>query len=184
MSAPKPKDWLMTARLAKIVAVAVMAAYFTIVAYDNVTDPEANLPFVRHVMSMDTIHQSSTIMWRAVTDPAIHVLAFWLIVVWQGLVAFFCWLGVFRLFVSWFGRARAFNRAKSIAVFGLLMGFVLYGFGFLVVAGEWFAMWQSPTWNAQTNAGMFALIILGVMIFVYVPEPMESHDEFETADDP
>jgi predicted small integral membrane protein len=173
----------MTARLAKIIAVAVMAAFFTVVAYGNVADPEANLPFVRHVMSMDTTYQSPAIMWRAITDPVIHIQAFWLIVGWQTLAAFFCWMGVLRLFFSWFDRGGAFNRAKSLAVFGLLMGFVLYGFGFLVVASEWFAMWQSETWNAQSTAGMFALIILGVMIFVYVPEPLDSRDEFELPED-
>ncbi|MCP4228284.1 MAG: DUF2165 family protein, partial [Actinomycetia bacterium] len=51
----------------------------------------------------------------------------------------------------------------------LIVGETRDGFGFLVVAGEWFAMWQSSQWNAQATAGMFTIVILGVTIFVAIP---------------
>jgi len=50
------------------------------------------------------------------------------------------------------------------------MGIVLYGFGFLVIASEWFAMWQSDTWNAQATAGMFTTVMIGALIFVGLRE--------------
>ena len=34
------------------------------------------------------------------------------------------------------------------------MGHLLYIVGFLVVAGEWFAMWQSKIWNGQATADL------------------------------
>ena len=52
---------------------------------------------------------------------------------------------------------------------GLTVGFGLWFFGFLVVAGEYFAMWQSQTWNGET-AFRITMVILGVLIFVILPD--------------
>jgi len=43
-------------------------------------------------------------------------------------------------------------------------------FGFMVVAGEYWAMWQSHTWNGQEAAFRFTMVILGVLIFVSLPD--------------
>ncbi len=40
----------------------------------------------------------------------------------------------------------------------------------MVVAGEWFAMWQSTTWNGQEAAFRFYVAVLGVLIFVNQPD--------------
>ena len=40
----------------------------------------------------------------------------------------------------------------------------------MVVGGEWFQMWQSPTWNGQPAAFRFYLTILAVLIFVSRPD--------------
>jgi predicted small integral membrane protein len=66
--------------------------------------------------------------------------------------------------------AERFNRAKVWAVAGLTVGFGLWFFGFLVVAGEYFAMWQSRSWNGQEAAFRIAMVILGVLIFVTLPD--------------
>jgi predicted small integral membrane protein len=57
------------------------------------------------------------------------------------------------------GRRDEFAAARGVAIVGLTMGLFLYAVGFLVVAGEWFAMWQSHTWNGQATAGIFVLFI-------------------------
>jgi predicted small integral membrane protein len=57
-----------------------------------------------------------------------------------------------------------------MAFIGLFLGFILYMVGFIVVGGEWFSMWQSSTWNAQETAGLFASLIMLVMIFLGLSE--------------
>ena len=37
--------------------------------------------------------------------------------------------------------------------------------------GEWFAMWQSPTWNGQQAAFRFYVAVLGAGIFVALDDP-------------
>ena len=47
---------------------------------------------------------------------------------------------------------------------------LVWFFGFMVVAGEWFAMWQSQTWNGQDAAFRFYVTALAVLIFVSLPD--------------
>ena len=53
---------------------------------------------------------------------------------------------------------------------GATAGFLVWFFGFMVVGGEWFLMWQSDTWNGQEAAFRFYMAILGVLIFVNQPD--------------
>ena len=46
----------------------------------------------------------------------------------------------------------------------------MWFFGFMVVGGEWFQMWQSPMWNGQEAAFRFYMTILVVLIFVNQPD--------------
>ena len=63
-----------------------------------------------------------------------------------------------------------FNRAKAWMAAGATVGFGVWFFGFMVVGGEYFAMWQSTTWNGQQAAFRFYMAILGVLIFVNQPD--------------
>ena len=50
------------------------------------------------------------------------------------------------------------------------MGFLVWFLGFMVIGGEWFAMWQSSTWNGQDAAFKFYITILAVLIYVNQPD--------------
>src|SRR5205814_2570700 len=62
--------------------------------------------------------------------------------------------------------ADRFNRAKRFVFIGATCGFLVWFFGFMIVGGEWFQMWQSPSWNGQEAAFRFYLTILVALIFV------------------
>ena len=64
------------------------------------------------------------------------------------------------------GSAAAFAAAKRHVHTGALLGFLVWFTGFMVVGGEWFAMWQSKTWNGQEAAFRFYCAVLGVLVFV------------------
>ncbi|MEO1193611.1 MAG: DUF2165 domain-containing protein, partial [Pseudomonadota bacterium] len=138
----------MLVRSCKVVLVAVMALFYAMAAFGNLTDYEANYTFVQHVMSMDTAPADSSLVWRAIPQPIFHTIAFWLIIFWQIATAAVLLLAAVGL---WGERDNgvAFQQAKGLATAGLTAGLVLYLLGFMIIAGEWFAMWQSETWNAQ-----------------------------------
>jgi predicted small integral membrane protein len=66
--------------------------------------------------------------------------------------------------------ARSFNGAKTFAVAGLLLGFLIWQVGFMSVGGEWFGMWQSKDWNGVPSAFRFVATIALVLIFVAMPD--------------
>ena len=165
---------MLAVRLAKIVLVAALAAFAFMVAYDNIVDYDSNYQFVRHVLSMDTTFPNSALMHRAITDPLLWTAAYIVIIAVEALTSLLLIVGALALLALINAPAVAFNRAKVWAVAGLTVGFALWFLGFLVVAGEYFAMWQSKTWNGQEAAFRIAAMLLGALILVCLPERDEA----------
>src|SRR6478736_1878463 len=157
-------------RLAKVTMIGSLAAYAFIVAYDNVVDYGSNYQFVRHVLSMDTTFPDNALMHRAITNESIWRVAYALIIVMEGLTAVLLGLGAVMLLRRLNTPAEVFNRSKVWAVAGLTIGFALWFFGFMVIAGEYFAMWQSKQWNGQETAFRITTVILTVLLFVSLPD--------------
>ena len=157
-------------RLAKVTMVGSLAAYAFIVAYNNVVDYGSNYQFVRHVLSMDTTFPDNALMHRSITNESIWRVAYALIMAMEGLTALLLALGAVMLLGRLRAPAEVFNRCKVWAVAGLTVGFALWFFGFMVIAGEYFAMWQSKEWNGQEAAFRITTEILAVLIFVSLPD--------------
>jgi predicted small integral membrane protein len=157
---------MLVIRLAKAVLVASIALFATLVAFGNLTDYGTNFVFVRHVLSMDTILPSSQIGYRAITSPALHHLAYTLIIAAEALTALLCWIGAFVLLRALRADAQAFGHAKTFAALGLTLGFLLWQVGFMTIGGEWFGMWQSAQWNGVPSAFRFVMVIAAVLILL------------------
>jgi len=157
-------------RCIKMGLVGAMALFFSLVAFNNLIDFTSNYPAVQHVLSMDTTFHAPMLMTRAVTHPLLQLSAYYAIIVWELLTALMCWLGFFWLLYNIHATDIQFNHSKIIAFIGLFLGFLLYMVGFIIIGGEWFSMWQSPTWNAQTTAGLFVSLIMFMMIFLGLSE--------------
>jgi len=157
-------------RLAKVAMICSLAAYAFIVAYDNVADYDSNYRFVRHVLSMDTTFPGNALMHRAIINENIWRVTYALIIAMEGLTALLLALGAVLLLGRLRAPAEVFNRSKVCAVAGLTVGFVLWFVGFMIIAGEYFAMWQSKEWNGQEAAFRITTVILVVLIFVSLPD--------------
>lgn len=163
---------MVSVRAAKIAMVAAIALFATLVAFGNITDYGTNFAFVQHVLLMDTIFPDSGIGYRAITSPALHHLAYAVIITAEVATAALCWIGAVKLLRRVRADAATFNRAKTFAVLGLTLGFLLWQTGFMTIGGEWFGMWQSSQWNGVPSAFRFAMVIAAVLIFV----AMRDHD--------
>ena len=157
-------------RAAKVATVAAVALFASLVTFGNVTDYNTNFAFVEHVLAMDTIFPFSTIKYRAITSPALHHAAYDLIIAVEAVIALLCWAGAAALVRRLRADAAAFNRAKTFAVLGLTLGFLLWQVGFMSIGGEWFGMWQSQQWNGVPSAFRFVVTIIAVLIFVAMPD--------------
>ena len=154
----------------KALMVAGLALYPLVVAFGNITAYEANFVFLQHVMSMDTTFPGNALMYRSVTSPALQRLAYALIIAFEALCGLALAWGAIALWRARRASAAAFAAAKLWTAIGGFLGFLVWFVGFLVIAGEWFAMWQSAQWNGQQSAFRFDVSIVLVMIFVLQPE--------------
>ena len=153
-------------RVSKVLMVAAIGLFATLVSFGNLTDYRTNLAFVQHVMSMDTVFPDSTIGYRAIASPFLHHAAYGLIIAAEMLTALLCWVGAWRMARRLRAEAEVFNRGKQWAVAGLTVGFLVWQVGFMSIGGEWFGMWMSETWNGVTSAFQFFMTILGVLVYV------------------
>ncbi len=160
----------MITRVAKLLLVAGVALFYTLVVFNNLTDFDSNYQFVRHVLSMDSTFSGNRGLWRAFLSPAIHLAFYWSIIAWEIATTILLWWGVIRLGRALRLAASAFNAAKRVPVMALVLSMLMWLVAFLSIGGEWFLMWQSHTWNGQEAAfRMFAVVGL-VLIVVLQPD--------------
>jgi len=157
---------MIATRYAKIVMMLGLALFGLVVAYDNLIDYGSNFAFVQHVLSMDTTFPGNVLMGRAIMAPALHHAGYWLIIAAEALTGL-CFLAcAYRLLRNLRASAGAFHRAKGLGVIAATIGFATWFIGFMVVGGEWFAMWQSHIWNGQEGAFRFYMTMLVVLVFL------------------
>ena len=157
---------MLITRLAKIVMCLALGLFCLLVAFDNVTDYATNYLFVQHVLSMDTTLPGNSLKYRAITSPVLWQLAYAAIIAAESLAGLLFVVGAAALWRVRLAPAATFNNAKGYAIAGAALAFLIWFFGFMVVGGEWFAMWESPTWNGQEAAFRFYMAALAVLIFL------------------
>ena len=153
-------------RVAKISCVTAIAFYVALVAFGNISDYGTNFAFVTEVLDMDAVPAASRIRWRAVTSPVLHHAGYILIIAAEIVTAALCALGAVAMVWRLRAKAELFQHAKSMAVAGLTLGFLLYEGGFVAVGGEWFGMWQARDLDAVQSAFRVLMTMLGALIFV------------------
>lgn len=154
-------------RLAQFSTLACVTGILLLVTFNNVTDYGGNLPFVRHVLTMDTTFRSPSTAWRAIPSAALHHVLYVTIILWESLSTLLCAAGTVRFARVLFGDRSAVRAATAPAVLGLACSNVLWLGGFLGIGGEWFLMWQSSAWNGQQAATrMFLVTTLTLLLIV------------------
>ncbi|GGB31202.1 membrane protein [Tistrella bauzanensis] len=162
---------MLAPRIAKTLMVLGLAAFAILVTVNNITDYGSNFAFVTHVLSMDDTFPDNALLWRAITDPTLWHVGYWLIIAGEGVTGVLFLAAAVAMFRTLSAPASGFARAKRLVHYGAATGFLVWFVGFMVVGGEWFAMWQSSVWNGQEAAFRFYMTILGVLIYVSLPDP-------------
>ena len=155
----------MLLRLIKAALVFSLGLYFCIVAYDNMVDFNSNFVFTKHILSMDTTFQRPVLIHRAIHEEISQKLLYETLIAIEVLVSLLCITSSLVLAFCCHQQDR-FTRFKPLALGALFSGFLYFFGGFIIVAGEWFCMWQSKEANAQPIAGFFSLLTLLMLVFL------------------
>jgi predicted small integral membrane protein len=160
----------MITRTAKLLLLAGIALFYTLVVFNNLTDFNSNYQFVRHVLMMDSTFPGNHGMWRAIPSPAFHMVFYISIIAWETATMILLWWGAVRLLRALRLPAAAFNLAKRTAVMALTLSMLMWLVAFLTVGAEWFLMWQSHTWNGQEAAFRTFVVVGLVLLILMQPE--------------
>lgn len=161
---------MITIRNCKLLLLAAVAFFFTLVVFNNLTDFDSNYQFVRHVLMMDSTFPGNHGMWRAIRAPWVHIAFYLGIIVWEIVNAILGWWGSIALLRALRGSAADFRAAKQVGVLALTSGMLQWFLAFLCIGAEWFLMWQSKLWNGHDAAfRMFAVDGL-VLIILLLPD--------------
>lgn len=156
-------------RVCKSIICFSLAIFALLVCLNNVMDYGSNYAFVQHTLSMDTVFPGNTLKYRAILDPLVWSLAYGLIIFAEFLTGILLLIGAISLLKN-IHSSVAFTRAKNWVYLGCLAGFLLWFFGFIVVGGEWFCMWQSEKWNGVEAAFRFVVLIMFTLLLTAMPE--------------
>lgn len=158
-------------RISKIVCVTAVAFYCFLVVLGNISDSSANYANVVKALSMHDIIPGSSIGYRALTNPVLQGLAFFIIVFCESLSGILCAYGAWVLFRARKASATGFNRAKKWAIIGLTCGFFTWQVLFMSIGGEWFGLWMSPVLSgAISSAFHIFMMILVVLIYLTIKD--------------
>lgn len=161
-------------RLLQSLTVFLAGLYGLFVFAGNLMDYDSNYQFVKHVLSMDTTFDGNALMWRAITVPALWTVAYIGIIVAEGVFAALGLIGGVKLFLRRNADAASFNSAKGWGYSAYGLGFVTWFFGFIVIGSEWFAMWQSDTWNGKDTAMAISTLLAGFAVLLAMHESESS----------
>ena len=116
----------MITRAAKLLLLAGVALFYSLVVFNNLTDFNSNYQLVRHVLMMDTTFPGNHGMWRALTSPAAAHSFYIAIIVWEIVTAILLWWGCLTLSRTIRRSAMDFESAKRIPVIALTLSLLMW----------------------------------------------------------
>ncbi|MDP9080775.1 MAG: DUF2165 domain-containing protein [Bacteroidota bacterium] len=157
-------------RMAKVIAVAVIGLMALLVVIGNTTDYFTNYQFVQHVLKMDTVFPGSHLYYRHIDNVFLFHAGYILIIVMEAAMAFCCIKGSWLLFKNRKADVVVFHASKNWGVAGIIIGIMIWFLGFEIVGGEWFAMWQSSSWNGLAAAERIVSFLVLTLILLHFKE--------------
>jgi predicted small integral membrane protein len=163
----------MMIRTSKVLLLAALALFYSLIVFNNITDYNSNYLFVYHVLEMDTTFPGNQGMWRAVHSTFVYKSFYDSIILWELLTGVLSWVGCVVLARKLRRPATEFNLAKRFAIGAMTLSLLMWFVAFLTVGAEWFLMWQSKVWNGQEAAFRMFTVVGIMLLFVARPDVEE-----------
>jgi predicted small integral membrane protein len=152
-------------RGAASVLVLMTAAYYLLVAFDNITNPASNWAFVHGVLSEDGVVPDSGFQWRAIDATWFQVAGYVVIILIETLTGAVLLYAGSRGLRSLRGAA-GWAAAQRWTFVGTTAGLAVFFLGFITVGGNWFVMYLNSKFNGLDPAFQNAVMTLLTAVFV------------------
>ena len=164
--------WRM-ARVCTSIFVLMVAVYYLMVAFDNITNPTnpnaSNWPFVQGVLSGDGVPADSGFQYRFIDAEWFQVVSYIGIITGETLT------GLLLLIAGILGLRRSascprWGGAQKWTYAGGTLGLAVFFLGFMAIGGNWFIMYLNSKFNglepAFQNSVMttFMLVVVSVVL--------------------
>ncbi|MCF8526755.1 MAG: DUF2165 domain-containing protein [Candidatus Nanopelagicales bacterium] len=158
-----------TARVVTSLFVLMVASYYLVVGFDNITNPTnpnaSNWPFVEGVLSGDGVPADSGFEWRFIDATWFHAISY------IGIITMETVTGIVLLIAGILGLRRAgsapaWAHAQRWTYVGGILGLTVFMFGFMVIGGNWFVMYLNSKYNGLEPASQNIVFTLGMLILV------------------
>ena len=143
------------ARVSASIFVLMVATYYLVVAFDNITNPVnlngSNWPFVQGVISGDVVPADSGFQWRFINATWFQAIGY------IGVMAGESITGILLLIAG----VKGLKNSRTCPLWGLtqkwtyaggIVGLAVFFFGFMVFGGNWFIMYLNSKWNGLEDS--------------------------------
>lgn len=122
------------------------------------------------LLSMENTANNSWLMWRAINISWAPYLGLVVITTIETLAGIFASIGLIIMVKNFNKSYQLFSKGKAWAMLGASCAVLVWGIGFMVVAGDWFMAWQAKVnpLNTQLGAMIYALPCIATIIILLV----------------
>lgn len=155
---PARQQSLVNTRNVSRLVLVVMALFPTLWGFlgllNDVTDfSDTAANAVRPMLAMTDTYGNSWQQWRAITAPWAAPVGLVGIMGTETLAGIFGLVGLLTMLRNLTGSAEAFDRGKAWMMLGCLFAVLVWGIGFMVIAGDWFLSWEAKTMPLSNQLG-------------------------------
>ena len=147
-------DLRLTKRLALIVMALFPALWGLLGDLNNASDFSGTATnAVGPMIAMTNTYGNPAQTWRAITAPWAAPAGLLVIMALETAAGVFGAISVVVMLANLRSSAAAFARGKAWMILSCLFAILVWGVGFMVVAGDWFLAWQAKTDPLSTQLG-------------------------------
>jgi predicted small integral membrane protein len=129
---------------------------------------------VAPLLSMQDTYQVPGLMWRAIATPGAAGVGLALITTTEALAGVFACTGLLLMLRHLFSPYPQFATGKACAMLGAGCAVMVWGVGFMVVAGDWFMAWQAKDNPLATQLGALLYTAPNMLALLYFLGQKES----------
>ena len=161
-------------KLSKTLIVLALASLFILASYNNIIDYDTNFAYIKNVMEMTQVRSEVIIAKRAISNAYLQHICYCLIIMLEGLTGILLLVAGIKMSSS-IRSTDKYNQGKGLAILGLTLGTLIYGFAFFTIGAEWFYSWQAKIWNSKNASA--SLLIYCLLSLIYISSNAEVRSE-------